>query len=56
MTTIGRMNEHGEIVQSIEVKQSELGTNCWLPARFLGGKCQRYKRCKYPEKTTCKAH
>ena len=37
------------------VKVSELGKNCWLPHRFLGGRCKRVYRCKYPEKKTCKA-
>lgn len=38
------------------VKSSELGTNCWLPARFCDGvRCDRVYRCTYPEKSTCKA-
>lgn len=37
------------------VNSSELGTNCWLPVRFCGGRCQRVMVCKYPEKRTCKA-
>ena len=36
------------------VKIGELG-NCWSPHRFLGGRCKRVYRCKYPEKKTCKA-
>lgn len=38
------------------VKANELGTNCWLNARFIqGGRCPRVIRCKYPQKKTCKA-
>ena len=34
------------------VRQDELGTNCWMPIRFLNrcGECFRYERCNYPEK------
>ena len=34
------------------VNQNELGTNCWMPIRFLNRcrECFRYERCKYPEK------
>ena len=34
------------------VSQNELGTNCWMPIRFLKRcrECFRYERCKYPEK------
>lgn len=42
-------------MQHAIVKSSELGTNCWLPVRFCGGRCQRVLDCKYPEKRTCKA-
>ena len=38
------------------VNSSELGTNCWCPARFCDGiRCKRIFDCKYPEKLTCKA-
>ena len=38
------------------VNSSELGTDCWLPQRFVrGGRCQRIESCKYPEKKTCEA-
>jgi hypothetical protein len=38
------------------IKSSELGSNCWLPARFCGGdRCPRVEDCNYPEKATCKA-
>lgn len=37
------------------VSSRELGTNCWLPARFLGGRCARVMTCSYPEKAKCKA-
>ena len=33
----------------------ELGTNCWLSYRFLGGECKRVEACKYPEKKECRA-
>ena len=32
-----------------------LGTNCWLPNRLIGGRCDKVLTCKYPEKKTCKA-
>ena len=34
------------------VKSSELGMNCWSAKRFNQNcaSCQRYDRCKYPEK------
>lgn len=38
------------------VNSKELGTNCWLPARFIGGgRCLRWEDCRYPEKAECKA-
>ena len=43
----------GTAIVSIE----ELGTNCWLPKRFIrdNGRCDRVFTCKYPEKETCQA-
>lgn len=38
-----------------KVRMGELGTNCWLPQRFVGGRCDRVLHCKYPERKTCKA-
>lgn len=55
MTELGRFNPDGSIT-SVEVPQEELGINCWRASRFLGGYCDRYHRCKYPEKETCKAN
>ncbi len=42
--TIGR--------NTVIVSQNELGTNCWMPIRFLDRcrECFRYEKCKYPEK------
>lgn len=38
------------------VSSKELGTNCWLPKRFIeGSRCCRVMECNYPEKATCKA-
>jgi type I restriction-modification system DNA methylase subunit len=39
---------------AVIVTQDELGTNCWMPVRFLDRcrECFRYERCKYPEKKT----
>lgn len=38
------------------VSSKELGTRCWLTARFIEGKrCTRVMGCQYPEKKTCKA-
>lgn len=41
-----------EEVKVVVVKRSELGTNCWKPLRFFERcwRCDRYWRCKYPEK------
>lgn len=34
------------------VSSKDLGTNCWLPKRFVGEchKCDRFVVCNYPEK------
>jgi hypothetical protein len=37
------------------VKFSELGTECWSPARFCGSECKRLDKCKAACKKTCKA-
>ena len=37
------------------VSIKELGTNCWSPKRFCGGRCSKVFSCKYPEKKTCMA-
>lgn len=38
------------------VSFKELGSNCWLPRRFIeGNRCPRMMRCRYPERKTCKA-
>lgn len=38
------------------VSSKELGTNCWITARFIDGlRCPRVMSCKYPEKKTCRA-
>lgn len=43
-------------IKYIVVEQSELGANCWLPARFIEGqRCPRVTGCRYPEKRDCKA-
>ena len=39
----------------MQVSSRELGTNCWSPHRFCGGRCQMVERCDYPEKRGCKA-
>ena len=42
--------------RAASVSIQELGTNCWLPGRFIEGKrCCRIMQCNYPEKKTCKA-
>lgn len=44
------------MIKTAIVNSKELGTNCWLTARFLDGvRCQRVMECSYPEKKTCKA-
>lgn len=55
MTTLGHLNNQGQVTSSVEVSPQELGTNCWSPSRFLGGTCDIWHDCKYPEKQTCKA-
>jgi len=52
----------GEIVvrkigcKSAVVTLKELGSNCWLPKRFIkGARCDRVMECTYPEKKTCEA-
>lgn len=42
-------------MRSGTVRFKQLGNNCWLPARFLGGVCDRHAKCEYPEKADCKA-
>jgi len=37
------------------IKVTDLGTNCWAPARFGKGRCNKVKSCNYPEKKTCMA-
>lgn len=39
------------------VSSKELGTNCWLPRRFIenSDRCDRVWTCSYPEKQTCQA-
>ena len=45
-----------DTVKHAVVSSEELGTRCWLPARFIEGvRCKRVMRCNYPEKKTCKA-
>ena len=44
------------MVKTAIVSSKELGSNCWLPARFVkGARCDRVMQCTYPEKKTCKA-
>lgn len=42
-------------MKSAVVSSKELGTNCWSPHRFCGGRCSRVMTCNYPEKHTCEA-
>jgi len=39
------------------VSVKELGTNCWLPRRFVtdGTRCSHIWTCSYPEKKICQA-
>jgi len=50
------MTKGGNDMKYKVVSSKELGVNCWLVARFLGGECQRYDECNYPEKERCKAN
>lgn len=45
------------MVKTAIIKVSELGTNCWLPKRFIegGSRCDRIFTCSYPEKKKCQA-
>lgn len=44
----------GENTAVVSIK--ELGTNCWLPRRFISGRrCCRVFQCKYPEMKACEA-
>lgn len=38
------------------ITRTQLGTECWNTARFLGGECARLIICKLACKHTCKAH
>jgi len=40
---------------TVEVTQEQLGCECILPARFLGGTCDKFYTCKYSVKVDCKA-
>ena len=49
-------DENGDLhTNTVTVTKEELGVNCWLPARFLGGECDRYYICSYAEKANCHA-
>jgi hypothetical protein len=49
-------DEHGRVKQeTVEVTAEQLGCSCILPARFLGGTCDRFYICKYAVKVSCKA-
>ncbi|MBM4463829.1 MAG: hypothetical protein FJ012_11000 [Chloroflexi bacterium] len=41
--------------ETVEVTREQLGCECILPARFLGGTCDRFYTCKYAAKVNCKA-
>jgi len=58
MPKVGIVNfdDNGNLhTNTVTVTKEELGVNCWLPARFLGGECDRYYICKYAEKANCQA-
>ena len=51
-----RFDENGQIKQeTVEVTSEQLGCECVLPARFLGGTCDRFYICNYSVKVDCKA-
>ncbi len=52
-----RFDEEANIhVQSVSVSSEELGASrCSLPARFLGGTCDRFYTCKEARRCSCKA-
>ena len=51
-----RFDENGQIKQeTVEVTAEQLGCSCILPARFLGGTCDRFYICNYSVKVDCKA-
>jgi hypothetical protein len=49
------IDEAGAIMIAKIKMNSLVGTNCWLPHRFCGGRCSRVMACDYPEKKDCKA-
>jgi len=58
MPEVGIVNfdDEGNLhTNNVTVTAEALGVNCWLPARFLGGQCDRYYTCKYAEKANCQA-
>jgi hypothetical protein len=42
-------------IQMAVISSAQLGTNCWSPRRFVGGRCSHVLYCHYPEKESCKA-
>src|SRR4030042_625342 len=53
---ITQFDENGKIkITKVEVTKEQMGANCWLPARFLGGTCDRFYICRYAEKAECEA-
>ncbi|MDO9579935.1 MAG: hypothetical protein Q7J06_05135, partial [Bacteroidales bacterium] len=58
MPKVGIVNfdDNGNLhTNMVTVTKEELGVNCWLPARFLGGECDRYYNSRHTEKANCKA-
>ena len=53
---IVHFDERGQIHRTeLQVTAQALAVNCWLPARFLGGRCDRQYSCRYIQKADCKA-
>ena len=58
MPKVGIVNfdDNGNLhTNTVTVTKEELGVNCWLLARFLGGECDRYYICQYAEKANCQS-
>jgi hypothetical protein len=55
---MSNVNPGNKMKNHTVIMSSQLGTNCWLPYRFLGTcyKCQRFDICTYPEKNVKPEH
>jgi hypothetical protein len=53
---IMHFDDTGQIHRTdVELTRAQLEIHCWLPARFLGGMCDRSCVCRYAKRGKCKA-